>query len=171
MSTYSFFFSGVGARDHEPEAVDVIAELTQEISQLGGILRTGKAKGIDRVFRDSHPGDREIISDKAVPPPLAYEIAERNHGAWHLCDDRTRAVHARNAMIHLGPEVETPVRFCLVWSSAQVEDMGGSALGMRICREAGIPFFNIRSPEGLASFRRYLADMKDEDATDCSHRI
>jgi hypothetical protein len=34
--------------------------------------------------------------------------------------------------------------------------MGGSALGMRVCREFGIPFFNIRSLLEMAAFRGYL---------------
>ncbi|NTF17619.1 hypothetical protein G6L37_04350 [Agrobacterium rubi] len=156
MDHEPFYFSGVGAREHESEAAEVISEITRELAGIGGILRTAKAKGIDRLFRDSHPGASEIISDKAVPPDEAYEIAERNHGAWHLCDERTRAVHARNVMIHLGASVGTPVRFCLVWSSAGIEDMGGSALGMRVCREFGIPFFNVRDQEGLAAYRAYI---------------
>jgi len=164
MGAEAFFYSGVGARDHEPEAVAIIGELAREISDLGGILRTGKAKGIDRLFRDSHPGERDIISDKGVPPPEAYDIAARNHGAWHLCDDRTRAVHARNAMIHLGADTVSPVRFGLVWSSAGIEDMGGSALGMRICREFGIPSFNVRDPARLSAFRRFLADLGEASA-------
>lgn len=152
-----FYYSGVGAREPELEAAEVIAALTAELSGLGGILRTAKAKGVDRLFRSSHPGAQEIIPDKAVPPAEAYEIAERNHGAWHLCDDRTRAVHARNVMIHLGPRVTRPVLFSLVWSPAGIDDMGGSALGMRVCREFGIPFFNIRESIGLEAFREFLS--------------
>jgi hypothetical protein len=156
MEQEAFYYSGVGSREPEPEAAEVIAALTAELSGLGGILRTAKAKGVDRLFRSSHPGAQEIISDKAVPPEQAYEIAERNHGAWHLCDDSTRAVHARNVMIHLGPTVDRPVQFSLVWSPAGIDDMGGSALGMRVCREFGIPFFNIRSLLEMAAFRGYL---------------
>lgn len=156
MEPEAFYYSGVGSREPEPEAAEVIAALTAELSGRGGILRTAKAKGVDRLFRSSHPGAQEIISDKAIPPAAAYEIAERNHGAWHLCDDRTRAVHARNVMIHLGPAVDRPVQFSLVWSPAGIDDMGGSALGMRVCREFGIPFFNIRNVLEMAAFRGYL---------------
>ncbi len=159
MTMEAFFYSGVGSREPEPEAAEVIATLTAELSSLGGILRTAKAKGADRLFRSSHSGPQEIISDKAVPPAMAYEIAERNHGAWHLCDDRTRSVHARNVMIHLGPAADMPVLFSLVWSPAGIDDMGGSALGMRVCREFGIPFFNIRDGHGLAAFREHLASL------------
>jgi hypothetical protein len=59
-------------------------------------------------------------------------------------------------MIHLGPTVDRPVQFSLVWSPAGIDDMGGSALGMRVCREFGIPFFNIRSLLEMAAFRGYL---------------
>ncbi len=159
MNQEAFFYSGVGSREPEPEAAEIIAALTAELSILGGILRTAKAKGVDRLFRSSHPGTQDIISDKAVPPADAFAIAERNHGAWHLCDDRTRAVHARNVMIHLGPAVDRPVLFSLVWSPAGIDDMGGSALGMRVCREFGIPFFNIRDPLGLAAFREHLESL------------
>jgi hypothetical protein len=151
----AFYYSGTGSREPEAEAAEVIATLAAELSSLAGILRTAKAKGVDRLFRGSHAGMQEIISEKAVPPAEAYEIAERNHGAWHLCDDRTRSIHARNVMIHLGPKVTRPVLFSLVWSPAGIDDMGGSALGMRVCREFGIPFFNIRERLGLAAFRKY----------------
>lgn len=159
MGADSFFYSGVGSREPEPEAAEVIAELAASLARLGATLRTAKAKGVDRLFRNSHAGAQEIISDKAVPPAEAYQIAERNHGAWHLCDDRTRAVHARNVMIHLGPAVDRPVAFSLVWSPAGIDDMGGSALGMRVCREFGIPFFNLRNDNELSTFRDHLAGL------------
>jgi hypothetical protein len=155
-----FYYSGVGAREPDPEAGGIIGSLASELSGLGGILRTGKAKGVDRLFRNSHTGAQEIISDKAVPPAGAFVIAERNHGAWHLCDDRTRAVHAQNVMIHLGPAIDQPVLFSLIWSPAGIEDMGGSALGMRVCREFGIPFFNLRESMGIEAFKKHFLSLQ-----------
>jgi hypothetical protein len=156
MEANTLFYSGTGMRDPEADASVVIAELAAQLSDLGATLRTAKSKGVDRLFKNSHSGQQQIITDKMVPPAEAFEIAARNHGAWHLCDERTQRIHAQNVLIHLGPDLDRHVVFNLVWSPAGPEYMGGSALGMRVCREFGIPFFNIRGAHGREAFRALL---------------
>ncbi|MCZ7861144.1 hypothetical protein O9X98_06960 [Agrobacterium salinitolerans] len=149
------YYSGVGMREPEQEADAVIARFAKQAAADGFVLRTAKGKGVDRLFVTHHDGDKELIKDKLVPPPRAYEIAERHHGAWDLCDDRARKLHAMNVMIYLGPSLDSPVSFNLVWSPADIDSPGGSALGMRVCREFGIETFNLRNPLSVELFARW----------------
>lgn len=146
------FYSGVGMREPEQVAELVISRIAKIASNDGFVLRSGKAKGVDRLFGSNHSGPKELITDKLDVMPEAYEIASRNHGAWELCDERTRKIHALNVMIYLGPRLDAPVSFNLVWSTADIESPGGSALGMRVCREFDITTFNLRNPHELTAF-------------------
>jgi hypothetical protein len=97
------YYSGVGMREPELEAEAVISSFAKQASADGFVLRTAKGKGVDRLFVTHHCGDKELITNKLEIPAEAYEIAARNHGAWELCDDRARRLHAMNVMIYLGP--------------------------------------------------------------------
>jgi hypothetical protein len=146
------FYSGVGMREPEPVAEMVISRVAKIASNDGFVLRSAKAKGVDRLFGNNHAGPKELITDKLPILPEAYEIAARNHGAWELCDERARKVHALNVMIYLGPRLDALVDFNLVWTTAEIESPGGSALGMRVCREFGIKTFNLRNPDEMGAF-------------------
>jgi hypothetical protein len=139
-------------REPEPVAELVISRVAKIVSNDGFVLRSAKAKGVDRLFGANHAGPKELITDKLDILTEAYEIAARNHGAWELCDERTRKVHALNVMIYLGPLLDAPVEFNLVWTTAEIDSPGGSALGMRVCKEYGIMTFNLRNPEDMGAF-------------------
>jgi hypothetical protein len=149
------FYSGVGKREPEPEASAVIGRFARMASSDGFVLRTAKGKGVDRLFVANHDGDKDLITDKMEALPEAFEIAARNHGAWHLCDDRARKLHAQNVMIYLGQRLDAPVSFNLVWSPADIDSHGGSALGMRVCAEFGIPTFNLRNHYEAGAFEKW----------------
>lgn len=154
------YYSGVGMREPELEADAVIARFAKQAAADGFVLRTAKGKGVDRLFVTHHGGDKELIKDKLEIPSEAYEIAARNHGAWDLCDDRAKRLHAMNVMIYLGPLLDAPVSFNLVWSPADIDSPGGSALGMRVCREFGIETFNLRNPQSAELFASWYEGIR-----------
>lgn len=160
IRTKGFLYAGFGSREPDEKGLRNIGRIATTLASAGMVLRSAHAKGCDRAFEAAHAPDvREIITPKTPIIKQAYGIAEKHHGAWHLCDERTRDIHARNVMIFLGATLGRFVQMAVVWSPAGIEDFGGSALGMRICRTYGIPCFNIRNADEMAGFERHIDDI------------
>lgn len=155
-------YAGFGSREPDQAGLDNIGRIASTLAAAGMVVRSAHAKGCDRAFEDAHsPDRREIITKKTPIVGQAYTIAEAHHGAWELCDQRTRDIHARNVMIFLGPTLGRPVTIAVLWSPADIEDFGGSALGMRVCRTYGIPRFNIRVGYELEALEHYMRENMD----------
>lgn len=149
-------YAGFGSREPDDEGLRDIQRISSRLAVAGMVIRSAHAKGCDRAFESQHePERRDIITKKTPIVGQAYTIAAAHHGAWAECDERTRDIHARNVMIFLGPSLGRPVLFGVLWSPARIEDRGGSALGMRVCRTYGIPSFNIHSRNELAALYDY----------------
>jgi hypothetical protein len=162
LRTKGMLYAGFGSREPDERGLRSIARVATTFAAAGMVVRSAHAKGCDRAFETAHaPEAREIITNKTPIVPQAYAIAEAHHGAWHLCDQRTRDIHARNVMIFLGPTLGAPIHMAVLWSPASIEDFGGSALGMRICRTYGAPCFNIRNADEMADLERYIAERFD----------
>ena len=68
-------------------------------------------------------------------------IAAALHPAWHRCSPTARKLHARNVGI-LGADTEAPVDAVAAWTVGAAL-RGGTAMGIRIAHDRGIPVLNL----------------------------
>jgi hypothetical protein len=66
-----------------------------------------------------------------------------------------RTYNARNVMVLLGPQLETPRERLVVWTPGGME-VGGTGHAIRVANHYGIPVRNLGSPSVLQGARRYL---------------
>ena len=70
------------------------------------------------------------------------DIAARLHPAWHRCSNAVRKLHARNAAVLLGRQLNRPVDAVVAWSPDGAV-VGGTGMALRIATEHGIPVTNL----------------------------
>lgn len=144
------------------------------------ILRSGNAKGADITFQSGaaiNDGELEVylpwmtynapsedpswacpwrVLDE--PKPEAYEIAKQYHQFWNRMGDGGKKLHARNAHIVLGENLDDPVDFIVCWTpdggrSGLSRESGGTGQALRIAYDRGIEVYNLQRPEDLEAIR------------------
>jgi len=148
-------YAGIGSR--------VITEdIWARIIGIGSYLRgqnwtcvSGGADGSDTAFEQAARDDFEVWRPKDATVE-AREIAENFHPNWDGCDRYTKALHARNSMIILGEDCNTPVQFVVAYTEGG-KLKGGTAQGLRIAKAYQIPIYNIGQfpDEGFFHFREW----------------
>jgi len=149
------YYAGIGSRETPRAVLMAMRYLASELCMKGWILRSGGARGADSAFEDAVPSNmRQIFlpwpgyenkdMSMDIEPhhvELAMRMAQENHPAWHKCSDGARNLHARNSLIIMGPEMDTPVDFIACWT---VGGLGGGGTGqaLRIAKERGIEVFD-----------------------------
>ena len=73
---------------------------------------------------------------------LTVTYTARLHPAWHRCSSGTRRLHARNAAILLGVNLDRPVHAVVAFTPGGAVT-GGTGMGLRIAAERGIPVMNL----------------------------
>ena len=151
-------YAGVGSREGFSHIQGLnIAKVPTKLSRLGFKLRSGGARGLDKIFELNHDGPMEIITAKETIPPMAYDIdKEFVKGDWDSFGPYVQSLMARNSLIFLGRDLITHVAFSVLWSPATLMDYGGSAMGMRLCEGYGIPYFNLRDPKNYEHLQIFL---------------
>ena len=156
--TAQLTYAGIGARATPPQVLDSMTRLAKTLANDGWHLHSGGAKGADTAFATGTPlNQREIYrpptrnkanldASTVVLTPEQNErctkFAASLHPAWDRCEPYTRLLHARNAAIILGPNLDTPVSAVLCWTpGAQLT--GGTAMAMRMAKHHNIPIFNL----------------------------
>ena len=141
-------YAGIGSRRTPPDIQPLITQTAARLANAGWTLRSGGAIGADQAFEKGANGTKEIYSpDDATPG--AVEHATKFHPAWQKCSTTARLLHARNSMIILGPNLDSPVDLVICWTpSAQV--VGGTGQALRIALAMGIRVCNLAIPEHLA---------------------
>lgn len=85
----------------------------------------------------------------------ARDIARTIHEAWHNCSSFAKVLHTRNVFQVLGPDLNTPSKFC-VFCANQVDNdvFGGTRTAVELCRRYDVPNINIRlkGPEAVSKF-------------------
>ena len=79
-------------------------------------------------------------------PQKAYDIAEKFHPAWNNLKDYVKTLHARNSLIVLGKDLETPADFVICWTK-KGNIVGGTGQALRIAKMHEIPIFNLAIEE------------------------
>ena len=146
------FYTGVGSRETPFHILDLMRLLAVKFAHKGYMLRSGGAQGADQAFE---AGCREAnglckIYRPHHATPAAMELAAKYHGAWHLCGEWARKLHARNAFQVLGDDLKTPSSMLICWTrdGANTHQQrsiatGGTGTAISIASEAGIRVANL----------------------------
>ncbi len=164
-NTNSMCYAGIGSRATPPSVLRFMTAVSLTLAKAGYTLRSGGAEGADEAFEFGSAGwpsqifvpwpgfARRItigaqvhVVTESPHYPLALEIAEHHHPAWHHCKPGARKLHARNVMQILGPEVNQPSDFVLCWT-ADGKASGGTGQALRIAAACGVEVFNLQRPD------------------------
>lgn len=159
-------YAGIGSRETPGAIATQMIRLAEKLAADGWELRSGGASGADSAFEvGSRRGDPRGQSGPAteiwLPWPgyndregagcrvlheygrrAAERIAEGAHKNWGQCSQAVRKLHARNAAIILGDDLDTPVDAVVCWTPGG-RDRGGTGVGLRIAAARGIPVLNL----------------------------
>ena len=151
-------WAGIGARKTPGPVLADMTALARQMAGAGFHLASGGAEGADAAFAAGTPvGQRTLwlpwrgYNDLAGPDcrTLSRErmreclaIAEEHHPAWHRCTEGAKKMHARNAAILLGPDLDRPADAIVCWTEdGKVE--GGTGEALRIAASRNIPVLNL----------------------------
>ena len=158
-------FAGIGSRELPEEIYNRLDFLLIEICGLGYDLYSGGAIGFDRKCEDFYKGclNRQstiFTPNKTVREYIAghekirkvfnvtniwykaLDIASKHHPAWHkITKKHIRNLHARNTLIILGEDLNSPVDFVLCWNKDR--NSGGTSQGIRVAEAYDIPVFHM----------------------------
>lgn len=169
-------YAGIGARATPPEVRRLMTRIAERLGQLGYTLRTGGADGADQAFLEGalkadtpvelylparrHKGHTQERYGNKVRvsssiPDAAFELARAQHPAWDRLSDFVRRLHARNAQILMGKNLDDPVRFVIAWTK-DGKVVGGTGMSIRIARAQGIPVVNLFDDGALEEIARLL---------------
>ena len=142
------------------------------LAKTGWHLASGGAEGADTAFAggaaagqrtlylpwrgyNGHAGpDCRVLTPSELSACL--EIASRLHPAWHRCSPAVRKLHARNAAVLRGRQLDRPVNAVVAWTP-RAEITGGTGMALRIAAEHGIPVLNLGAMSPREACERLLA--------------
>lgn len=154
-------FAGIGSRETPSNVLKTMYEIAVYLGERGWILRSGCALGADSAFEAGAinvKGDMELFLAAHARGEEGWErIAAQYHPAWHRCNHYARLLHARNAAIILGPNLDLPVDFVVCWTK-DGGPTGGTGLGIRIAEAYNIPVFNLKGDETGIALGNYLQE-------------
>ncbi len=137
-------FAGIGSRECPAHILDLMIRIAYKLSLQGYTLRSGGATGCDAAFEKGCDQDvsRKQIYLAEDATEASMRLASMYHPAWLRCDAYARHLHGRNAMIILGKDLMTPVRFVICWTN-NGKKKGGTATGIKIAEANNIPVKNL----------------------------
>ena len=168
-------YAGIGARATPASVLADMTVMAGWLARTGWHLSSGGADGADSAFEAGAPAgqrtiwlpwrgynglrgpDCRVLSAAAMT--ACIEIAAPLHPAWERCSPAVRKLHARNAAVLSGGNLDRPVDAVVCWSAGGRSE-GGTGMAIRIAETRGIPVFNLGSMtpravcERLAAIRR-----------------
>ena len=138
-------YAGIGSRETPELILDYMEYRAKVYGSRGYRLRSGGAKGADTAYEKGHrkySKDIEIYKPSDDIPEAAYEMAAKYHPAWDKCNGFAQSAHARNCMIVLGKNLDTPVDFIDCWTK-DGKIIGGTGQALRMAIDLHIPIFNL----------------------------
>lgn len=137
-------YAGIGSRETPPDVLEYMEELAEGWAGLGILLRSGGARGADTAFEkgcDKADGPKQIYRpEHATQASMRHAAAF--HPNWHRCGIYAKKLHARNSLIVLGEDLNTPVDMVVCWTPKGVK-IGGTAQALRIAEHFSIPIVNL----------------------------
>ncbi|MDD9992260.1 MAG: hypothetical protein OXP75_10690 [Rhodospirillales bacterium] len=161
-------YAGIGSRATPRAGLESMTVMAAWLARRGWHLHSGGAAGADAAFAAGAPaGTRTLF----LPWPgyrgnagpdcrtlgadrtrRCLAIAAALHPAWHRCSPAARKLHARNVAI-LAADTDAPVDAVVAWTEGGAL-RGGTAMGIRIAHEFGIPVLNLGSMQPRAVCER-----------------
>mgnify|MGYP006307016045 CR=1 FL=1 len=139
MKTYA----GIGSRKTPFEVLDKMKNMALALQNVDYILRSGGARGADSAF-ESGAGDKKEIFTADDATPEAMILTSKYHPNWNACKPYVKKLHARNAMIVLGKNLDKLVDFIICWTPGGTGS-GGTGQALRIAKAYGIPIYDLGS--------------------------
>jgi hypothetical protein len=139
------YYAGIGNREVPFEDVfPFCTELAIRLNSMGYSLSSGGAIGCDQAFEKGASTAKRIYkADSATMESML--MAAKYHPKWSACNEYARKLHGRNLIILLGNSLgkiqSDAVKFVVCF--AMSEDLGGTALALRVARDYGIPCLNL----------------------------
>lgn len=90
----------------------------------------------------------------------ARQMVSEVHPAWEKCSQGAKALHTRNAYQALGDNLNNPSSFCLLWAEPTLGGeavKGGTNMAFQLCRNHGVPTYNLYFKEVRERLERWLA--------------
>lgn len=169
------FYAGIGSRETPNSICGNMTRLASFLALEGYTLRSGNAVGADQAF---HAGAKSGDGASAIflpfvsyntnttygrkdrvlgaPSKEAYVIAQQHHPTWWHLSAWAKTMHARNAHIVLGHDLDSPVRFVVCWTP-KGRVTGGTGQALRMAEHYDIPVFNL----GLLSLEYVINRIKE----------
>lgn len=161
-------YAGIGARDTPSDVLQWMSQIGAYLGRRDYLLRSGGAHGADSAFfrgcesvkgareiflpwnnyndlgiqlqREKRDGPTALRGDFAKPTEAAMSRASKSHPSWNNCNSGARKLHARNAHILFGLNLDDPVDFILCWTKRGAV-IGGTGQALRMSKS--IPIFNL----------------------------
>lgn len=157
-----------GARETPPEICTTIKAIAEFFAKRGYIIRSGGAKGADEAGRLGAlkvngaklelylpwKGYNDLYSSHIEWSQENWNLAAKYHPHWDTMSLNSKIFHARNVGIILGRDCQTPSDLAVCWT-LNGEEVGGSAMGIRVSNEFNVPLFNLGAKTGLTKLRKF----------------
>ena len=155
-------YAGIGSRETPGDVLAAMTRIAEVLAQEGWTLCSGGADGADQAFAsgvaeeitterlriylpwrgyNGLSGPETRVLDR-VQEAEAMELVSKHHPAWHRCKPGAQKLHARNAAIIHGPNLNQPVSAVICWTRNAVA-IGGTATGIRMAEDTHIPVLNL----------------------------
>jgi hypothetical protein len=169
-------YTGGGNRQTPLHISDTMADAARVFAEQGRIMRSGHSGYADMAFeRGALHGWREIYlpwpgfnggghRDSAQtmimerPDPQAFTILQTilDEEHWGRLNSQSRALHARNVHMMLGPRLNDPSHFFLCWTPG-ARTIGGTGVAIRIAEYFGIEVHNLAMATTQERIKKMLA--------------
>jgi hypothetical protein len=149
----NMLYAGIGARSAPDAILNLMTQIAAKLSTDNYILRSGGAIGADTAFEDGATEKEIYFKEDATE--AAMEFAASLDSDWDNRKEYAQRLHARNAMILLGGDLTTPVKFVICWTPGGNE-VGGTGVAIRMAKSKNIPIFNLYKFEDAARINEYL---------------
>ena len=164
-------FAGIGSRRTPSPVLRDMTVIASWLTRRGWHLASGGADGADTAFAHGAPADQRATylpwpGYNGLEGPDCHVLSRRQeracldlaaalHPAWHRCSSGARRLHARNAAIILGPDLDRPVDVVIAWTEHGAQS-GGTGMGLRIAAEHYVPILNLGSMTPRAACEHLL---------------
>jgi len=168
-------YTGIGSRQTPEAWLLFLEKLSEKLAKKDYCLRSGGAQGADQAFErggvlkqiflpwdgfeNKKADGLTIFSMRDSNPTVwtkAQKFAESFHPAWDRLTEGARALHTRNTMQVLGPDLQSPSQFVVCYSPGR----GGTEQALRIARFVEIPIFNVYVEDDIPKLLDYLKGLK-----------
>ena len=137
------YYAGIGARATPITILDDMCNIAYMLECEGYILRSGGADGADTAFESGleEQKNKEIFYARNYTS-AAMQHAKAYHPRWFSLSEYAKQLMARNSMILLGENLDTPVDFVVCWTAGGAT-IGGTGQGLRIADDYNITVYNL----------------------------